>query len=140
MQQFKARVLELNSGSGREVNKAFLMGKGGWNEFQSGVLDSIPVVLIAGKRFTLPGPGNPGVWPNDGLVALDSALAKNVGDPVLPHRSCHTFDDTHSIFVSDQAGLEWKNALTWDPQVFEVIDTAISNAPKALEGTNREGC
>jgi triacylglycerol lipase len=140
MKEFKPVVLELMSGSGREVNKAFLMGQGGWNEFQSGVLDKIPVVLIAGKKFTVAPPSNPGVWPNDGLVALESALAKSVGDPILPHRRCHTFDDTHSIFVSDQAGLDWKTALTWDPQVLEVLHQSIQDAPKALEGPNREGC
>ena len=140
MKDFKPVVLELMSGSGREVNKAFLMGRNGWNEFQSGVLDEIPVVLIAGKRFTLPGPANPAVWPNDGLVAEESALAKSVGDPVLPHRRCYTFDDTHSIFVSDQAGLEWKTALTWDPAVLEVINTALQDASTAMDSPNREGC
>ena len=143
MTLFKARVLELISGSGREVNKGYLMGangKSGWNEFQSGVLDKIPVVLIAGNKFTVPGPANPGVWPNDGLVAEDSALAKNLGDPVLAHRSCHVFDDTHSIFVSDQAKLDWKTALTWDPRVFEVLHQAIQDAPKALDEPNRQGC
>jgi hypothetical protein len=140
MKQFKDRVLQLMAGSGREVNKGFLMGKGGWNEFQSGVLDQIPVVLIAGKKFTVPGPANPAVWPNDGLVAEESALAKSISDPVLPHRRCHVFDDTHSIFVSNTAGLEWKTALTWDPQVFEVLHQAIDDAPRALDGPNREGC
>lgn len=140
MKQFKERVLQLMAGSGREVNKSFLMGKGGWNEFQSGVLDQIPVVLIAGKKFNLPGPANPGVWPNDGIVATESALAKSISDPVLPHRSCHVFDDTHSIFVSDTAGLDWKTALTWDPQVFEVLRQAIDDAPKALDSANRQGC
>ena len=140
MTQFKARVLQLISGSGREVNKGYLMGKGGWNEFQSGVLDKIPVVLIAGTKFTLPRPANPAVWPNDGLVAQESALAKSIGDPVLPHRSCHVFDDTHSIYVSDQAGLEWKTALTWDPRVFEVLHQSLQDAPKAMEGPNRAGC
>ena len=140
MTLFKGRVLELISGSGREVNKGFLMGKSGWNEFQSGVLDKIPVVLIAGTKFTVPGPANPAVWPNDGLVAEQSALAKSVGDPVLPHRSCHVFDDTHSIFVAEQAKLDWKTALTWDPRVFEVLNQAIQDAPKALDGANRAGC
>jgi hypothetical protein len=140
LKDFKARVLQLMAGSGREVNKAFLMGKDGWNEFQSGVLDTVPVTLIAGKRFTLPGPGNPAVWPNDGIVAEESALAKSISDPVLPHRRCHVFDDTHSIFVSDQAKLDWKTALTWDPQVLEVLRQSIEDAPKALEGPNREGC
>ena len=140
MKDFRPTVLQLMSGSGREVNKAFLMGSRGWNEFQAGVLDKIPVVLIAGNRFNLPGPGNPAVWPNDGLVAQQSALAASISDPVLPHRRCYTFDDTHSIFVSNAAGLEWKTALTWDPQVFDVIDTAIRDAPAAMEGANREGC
>lgn len=140
MKQFKERTLQLMSGSSREVNKGYLMSKGGWNEFQSGVLDKIPVVLIAGKKFTVPGPTDPGVWPNDGLVAEQSALATSVGDPVLPHRRCHVFDDTHSIFVSDVAGMDWKTALTWDPQVFDVLRQAIDNAPTALDGPNREGC
>ncbi len=140
MKEFRPVVLQQMSGSGREVNKAYLMGKNGWNEFQSGVLDKIPVVLIAGNRFTVPGPANPGVWPNDGLVALESALAKNISDPVLPRRRCYTFDATHSIFVSDAADLDWKTALTWDPQVFEVLSKAIDDAPKAFEGANREGC
>lgn len=140
MKEFRPVVLQLMSGSGREVNKAFLMGRNGWNEFQSGVLNQIPVVLIAGKKFNLPGPANPAVWPNDGLVAEESALARNISDPVLPHRRCYTFDDTHSIFVSDQAGLEWKTALTWDPAVLDVIDTAIRDAPTALDGPNRQGC
>jgi pimeloyl-ACP methyl ester carboxylesterase len=133
-------VKRLMAGSGREVNQAFLMGKDGWNEYQSGVLDKIPVVLIGGKKFTKEPPVNPAVWPNDGLVALQSALAKNVSDPVLPHRRCYTFDDTHSIYVSNLAGLEQKTALTWDPQVLETVHTAIDDAPKALDGANREGC
>lgn len=140
MTAFKKRVLELMAGSGREVNKAFLMGRNGWNDFQSGVLDDIPVVLIAGTKFKLPGPGNPAVWPNDGLVAEESGLAKSVGDPVLPHRRCYTFDDTHSIFVSNEAGLDWKTALTWDPQVFEVLHQALQDAHTAMDSPNREGC
>ena len=140
MTDFKKRVLELMAGSGREVDSAFLMGPGGWNEFQSGVLDQIPVTLIAGNRFTIADPADPAVWPNDGIVAAQSALAVDVGDPVLPHRRCHTFDDTHSIFVSNLAGLDWSTALTWDPKVLEVIDAAIREAPGALAGPNRQGC
>ncbi len=140
MKAFKDEVLRLMAGSGREVNQAFLMGKNGWNEFQSGVLGKIPVVLIGGKKFTKPGQVNPGVWPNDGLVALPSALAKDISDPVLPHRRCYTFDDTHSIYVSNEAGLDWNSALPWDPQVLDVLHKAIEDAPKALDGANREGC
>jgi len=140
MKSFKAEVLRLVSGSGREVNQAYLMGKDGWNQAQSGVLDRIPVALIGGKKFIGPGPANPAVWPNDGLVALRSALATDITDPVLPHRRCYTFDDTHSIFLSNAAGLDWKTALTWDPQVFDVVHTAIEEAPKALDGASRSGC
>ncbi|WP_322789295.1 alpha/beta hydrolase [Mycolicibacterium sarraceniae] len=140
MKIFKDRVLQLMAGSGREVNKAFLMGKDGWNEFQSGVLDKIPVVLIGGKKFTKDGQVNPEVWPNDGLVALQSALAKDISDSVLPHRRCYTFDDTHSIYVSNAAGLDWKTALTWDPAVLETVHKAIDGAPKELASPNREGC
>ncbi|MBJ7337345.1 MAG: alpha/beta hydrolase [Mycolicibacterium sp.] len=141
MTGFKTEVLRLMAGSGREVNQTYLMGKDGWNAFQAGVLDKIPVVLIGGKKFIAPaGQANPAVWPNDGLVALRSAHAVDVGDPVLPHRRCHTFDDTHSIFVSNAAGLDWKTALTWDPQVFAVVRDAIEGAPKALETPNRQGC
>ena len=140
MEAFAEEVKRTMAGSGREVNQAFLMGKDGWNQFQSGVLTNIPVVLIAGKKFTLPGPGNPAVWPNDGIVSLQSALAKNLTDPVLPHRRCFTFDDTHSIYVSNLAGLEWKTALTWDPAVLEVVHQAIADAPKAMESGNRQDC
>ena len=140
MKEFRPVVLQLMSGSGREVNKAFLMGSGGWNQFQSGVLDKIPVTLIAGDKFKVPGPANPAVWPNDGLVSLESALAKGINDPVLPHRRCFSFDDTHSIFVANEAGLEWKTALTWDPRVFDVIHRAIQDGPAAMDSANREGC
>ncbi|WP_445169089.1 esterase/lipase family protein [Mycolicibacterium sp. Dal123E01] len=145
MKGFTDEVKRLMAGSGREVNQAFLMGKNGWNEYQSGVLDRIPVVLIGGKKFNPPkisgdGQVNPAVWPNDGIVALQSALAKDVSDPVLPHRRCYTFDDTHSIYVSNLAGLEQKTALTWDPQVLETVHKSIDEAPKALDGANRDGC
>ena len=49
-------------------------------------------------------------------------------------------NDTHSIFVSNAAGLEWKTALTWDPAVLEVIHQAIEGAPKAMESANRQDC
>jgi triacylglycerol lipase len=140
MTGMKGEVLRLMTGSGREVNQAYLMGANGWNQFQSGVLDEIPVVLIAGKRFTMPGKVNPAVWPNDGLVALSSAHAVDVADPVLPHRRCLTFDDTHSIFVSNAAGLEEHTAMTWDPQVLDLVHQSIEDAPKALDAPTRQGC
>ncbi len=137
---FKAEVLRLQTGSGREVNQGYLMGPQGWNEFQAGVLDQIPVVVIGGTRFSHPEPVNPMTWPNDGLVARRSALATDVSDRVLPHRRCATFDDTHSIFVSDAAGLPWETAMTWDPHVLAVVRSAIDDADGALQTPNRQGC
>jgi triacylglycerol lipase len=124
----------------REATQAFLTGKDGWNEAQAGVLDKIPVVLIAGDRFTKPGQVNPTVWPNDGTVALQSALATDITDPVLPHRTCYTFDDTHSILNSNSLSLPWTTALTWDPRVLDTLHSAIENAPKALSTANRQSC
>ena len=140
MEGFRAEVLRLVSGSGREVSQAYLMGKDGWNEFQAGVLDSIPVTLIGGRKFTKEGAVNSAVWPNDGIVALQSALATDVGDLVLKHRRCYTFEDTHSIFVSNLAQLPEQTALTWDPVVLAQVHSAIEDGPQALETTNRQGC
>ncbi len=140
MEGMKARAELLMTGSGREVNQRYLMGATGWNEFQAGVLDDIPVVLIGGNRFTKPGAVNPTVWPNDGIVATSSALATDISDRVLPHRSCVSFDDTHSIFVSDAAGLPWDTGLTWDPRTLAVLRDAIEGAPAALSAPTRQGC
>lgn len=125
-----AEVTRLQTGSGREVNQGYLMGPQGWNEFQAGVLDQIPVVVIGGSRFTRPGPVM--VWPNDGIVSTRSALATDISDRVLPHRRCVSFDDTHSIFVSDAVGLPWETGLTWDPRVFDVVRGAIDGADGPL--------
>lgn len=142
MEGMKAEVARLMAGSGREVNQAYLMGPDGWNDYQSGVLDRIPVVLIGGNRFSAPAGAvpNPSVWPNDGLVALSSALATDISERVLPHRKCFTFDDTHSIFVSDAVGLPWETGMTWDPRVLDVVRAAIDGADVALGTPNRAGC
>lgn len=131
-------VTRLQTGSGREVNQGYLMGPQGWNEYQAGVLDRIPVVLVGGARFTHPGPVT--VWPNDGIVSNRSALATDISDRVLPHRRCASFDDTHSIYVSDAVGLPWATGLTWDSRVFEVVRGAIDGADGALQTPTRQGC
>ncbi|KAA0098999.1 alpha/beta hydrolase [Mycolicibacterium sp. P1-18] len=140
MTGMKDEVLRLVSGSGREVNQAYLMGATGWNAHQAGVLDDVPVTLIAGRKFTVPGQVNPAVWPNDGIVALSSAHAADVDDAVLPHRRCYTVDDTHSIFVSHAAGLPWNTAMTWDPEVLDLVDRSLQDAPTALDAATRQGC
>lgn len=115
------------------------MGPGGSNEYQAGVLDDVPVVLIAGDRFTAAGVTNPSVWPNDG-VARWSVLAPDVDDRVLPHRRGLVFDDTHGIYVSENAALPWTTGLTWDPAVLDAVRSAVDGADGALAAPNRQGC
>ncbi|WP_264005418.1 esterase/lipase family protein [Mycolicibacterium sphagni] len=128
------------SGSARELAQPYLTGAKGWNTFQAGVLDDIPVTLIGGKRYTHPDPADAAVWPNDGVVELRSALARDVDDSVLPHRRCRIVDDTHSDYVSMITNLKRDTALTWDPRVLDAVTAAIDGAPKALDGPNRDGC
>ncbi|WP_325096576.1 esterase/lipase family protein [Mycolicibacterium vinylchloridicum] len=128
------------SGSARELGQSYLTGPTGWNASQAGVLDHIPVTLIGGNRFTHAGPADAAVWPNDGVVELRSALARDVDDTVLPHRHCETVDDTHSDYVSMITALTRDTALTWDPRVLEAVTKAIDNAPTTFDGPNRQGC
>ncbi|WP_445169088.1 PGAP1-like alpha/beta domain-containing protein [Mycolicibacterium sp. Dal123E01] len=128
------------SGSARELGRSYLTGTKGWNTAQAGVLDRIPVTLIGGNRYTHADSADPAVWPNDGVVELRSALARDVDDAVLPHRRCDTVDDSHSDYVSMITNLKRDTALTWDPRVFDAVTAAIDNAPKALAGPNRQGC
>jgi hypothetical protein len=128
------------SGSARELGKSYLTGPKGWNTFQAGILDRIPVTLIGGNRYTHPDPVDAAVWPNDGVVELRSALARDVDDTVLPHRRCDTIDDTHSDYVSMITKLPRTTALTWDPRVLDAVTAAIDDAPNALDAPNRQGC
>lgn len=76
------------SGSAREVGQAYLMGTRGWNQVQAGALEKIPVTLIAGDRFTKPGPTN--VWPNDGIMALPAAATPSTSPTGRAARSVRT--------------------------------------------------
>lgn len=110
-----------------------------WNANQAGVLDGIPVTLIAGDYFTKAG-GDPNYWPNDGLIQLKSAHAIDLSDAVLPHRECFTFPNVHSIYITKAIGEPDELALTWNPEVGATIDAAIRNADTALDQPNRAGC
>ena len=44
------------------------------------------------------------------------------------------------VALANAAGLDWETALTWDPAVLDVVHKAIEDAPRALDGANREGC
>jgi len=123
MTEFRKRAMTLPTGAAQEVTEHYLMGPNGWNAFQAGVLDDIPVTLIGGSYFQAD--GLPQYWPHDGLVSEASALAVDLPTAVLPNRRTLSFKRTHSIFVSDQIGADWSTAMTWDPEVLEVVHEAI---------------
>ena len=125
MKQFATFVAAVSEGAGEQVTAAHLAGADGWNERQGDVLSGIPVVLIAGDYWSAP--GDKRVWPNDGLVALRSALAEGVSERVLPHRTAVIFSDVHSIYFANLMGLPWERALTWDPGVLDVVRNAIED-------------
>ena len=83
MEAFKERTAQVQIGASQEVTDHYLDGTGGWEAFQAGVLDNIPVTLIGGTYFDSVA-GDTGYWPNDGIVALSSALAVDVPSSVLP--------------------------------------------------------
>ncbi len=110
-----------------------------WTEQQVGLLDQIPVTLIGGTIFSKPG-GLADKWPNDGLVQYSAAMATSITDSVIPHRTCYTFPDTHSLYLSEMAGVPDDEALTWNPAVGDVIINGINTARGAMSAPNRLGC
>lgn len=138
MEAFKKAVDSHPPGAGGEVTSRVLAGPNGWIESQGNTLADIPVVLLGGDYFK--NPGRSEVWPNDGIVAMDSALARHVSDRALPHRRCLTFPDTHSIYVSNAVGADWSSGITWDPKALAAVDRAIIGADTALSSPNRDGC
>ena len=125
MTEFAELARASSSGASEQITRPFLCSPGGWNDQQAGLLDSIPVTLIAGDYFRHDG-GDPAVWPHDGLVALPSGLAVDVPASVLPDRTVHQFHDVHSIYFADRFGLPWETALTWDPAVLHVVAAAVA--------------
>lgn len=138
MEAFKKAVDSHPPGAGGEVTAKVLTGPDGWVESQGNTLADIPVVLLGGDYFNSPGRSE--IWPNDGIVAIDSALARHVSDRALPHRLCRTFPDTHSIYVSNAVGADWSTGITWDPKALAAVHQAIVGADTALSSPNREGC
>jgi hypothetical protein len=125
--EFQVRAASLPVGAAQQVTGRYLTGDAGWNAFQAGVLDDIPVTLIGGSYFTADG-GAAKYWPHDGLVSVASAHAVDVPAAVLPNRTTFTFHRTHSIFISDAVGAEWDTAMTWDTEVLDVVADAIASA------------
>lgn len=110
-----------------------------WSQEQAGVLDGIPVTLIGGTYFTKDG-GSPNRWPNDAVVQIDQALAAGVSDEVLPHRTCHSFPDTHSLSVSAMVNEPEQTAVTWDPRVTDAIIAGLKASSQVPTETSRVGC
>lgn len=122
LEQSRAYAAENSQGAADQVSRRFLRG---WNAAQAGVLDEVHVTAVGAGRFgSADRPRQ--LWPHDGLVSQLSARADEVPAAVLPRVSRHTFsDDVHSIFFADAFELPWERAITWDPEVFAVVDDAI---------------
>lgn len=99
---------------------AFMLGDDGWLARQAGVLDEVDVLLVGGTALQHDD-GDPTVWPFDGLVEEHSALARDVPSSVMPHRIERAFDLYHSIFVADAFGEPWDRAMTWNPDVIDLV-------------------
>lgn len=94
-----------------------------WVPNRAAALVDVPVTLIAGDAFT----GTGRMWPNDGLVTSASALAEGLADTAFTGARRHTFPDAHSIYFADLFGLPWERALTWNPDVLQVVLTALAS-------------
>ena len=114
-------------GLNREDTFRYLDGPPGWNSAQIGYLDGIPVTLLAGTYFTAED-GDPRMWPYDGITSRYSAWAQGVSDAVIPQRTYWEAPLTHSIFVSDAAGLDWQTALTWNVGALARVHQAIEES------------
>lgn len=125
MTKFAEVAHQSSQGAGEEVTDAYLGGVRGWNARQGDALAGIPVVLLGGDYFSQSGDDD--VWPNDGLVALKSALAREVSNEVLPFRASRTFPDVHSIYFTHLLDLPLERGLTWDPDVLEAVAYAVEN-------------
>ncbi len=112
---------------------------GPWTEAQAGVLDGIPVTLVAGTMFTKPG-GDPRKWPNDGLIQERAALGMSIPDSVLPQRSCYAFPFAHSMLVATRVGAPESQAITWNERVGSVVANGLRTAGTANQAPNRLGC
>lgn len=104
----------------------YMDGPRGWNAAQEGVLDGIPVLLVAGEFFDGYA-GDPTVWPLDGLVSRSSAWAEGVPPNVLPHARRVAFPVTHSIFVSDAIGEPWETGMTWNAEVLATVSGFLAD-------------
>lgn len=110
-----------------------------WTNDQEGVLNDIPVTLIAGTYFTKEA-GRADKWPNDGYVQYSAATARSVPESVLPIRACFVQPYTHSPFTSALVGDTPESAITWNDQTGQIVANAIRTAGTDKQLPNRLGC
>lgn len=104
----------------RQDTRAYLLGDRGWAAAQTGALDGVPALLVAGTYLAHEG-GQEWVWPFDGLVSEHSAHAVDIPASVIPDRRTASFPLLHSIFFADLGGLPWETGLTWNPAVADLV-------------------
>jgi len=122
LERSRSYAAENSQGAADQVSRRFLRE---WNAAQAGGLDEVRVTAVGAGHFGSADQPRQ-LWPHDGLVSQQSARADEVPSAVLPNVSRHTFAaDVHSIFFADAFDLPWERAITWDPEVFAVIDDAI---------------
>jgi pimeloyl-ACP methyl ester carboxylesterase len=122
LEQAKAYAQANSQGAAEQVSQRYLRG---WNAAHAGALDGIPVTAIGAGYFAA-ATEPVQLWPHDGLVSLRSGRADDVPVAVVPRIERHSFPrDVHSIFFADAFGLPWDRALTWNPEVFAVVDAAL---------------
>ena len=110
-----------------------------WTAAQTGVLDKIPVTLVAGTYFTKLN-GNPAQWPNDGMIQFDATAARNISDAVLPQRACFTQATTHSAFIAEAIGAPASQGITWNEESALVVYNSVTTAGTPRQLANRLGC
>jgi len=132
-------IKEGSQGAAIQLTSKFLAGPNGWVARQRSALKDVPVTLIGGDHFRQ-ARGNAGVWPNDTLVALQSAHATSVGDDVMPSRFCVTRPDVHTLNFAQEFNLPDTSAITWDPQAIEAVNQAIARTEAPTSAPNRTGC
>lgn len=121
-------------GAATAISTHAMQGLRGWNEAQGADLAGIPVTLIAGDHYRK-SDGSRTVWPNDAIVALDSALARGIDGRPLEIRGCLVRPDVHTIGLAEQAGLPWTSSLTWDPEVITAVEASVDG-----HGPDRSQC
>lgn len=129
----KARVGSGDMGLAQENTYHYLVGPGRWNEFQSGVLDDIPVLSVGGTYFQAAG-GGAEVWPNDGLVSEFSAHGTGLPAALVPRRVRRSFPVTHSIFMCDLIGAPWQTGMTWNEEVLSCVADFLADPGAAGSG------